>query len=105
MPDVAGFSFLQAFDAAIPTWWPAVPRGVPLLTGWAAGPQLPASLDAGASDSALRDAIVTSLAHALGTPADVVARQLLDVHTHDWSADRFVGGAYTRPPACARCEI
>lgn len=95
LADVNDFSFLQAFDAPLPTWWRNVPRGVPLLTGWAAGPQLRDGVDAGVSELQLRAACVTSLARAFAQPAAHMDALLLHVHSHDWSRDACARGAYS----------
>jgi monoamine oxidase len=95
LPDIAGFGFLQAPDAPLPTWWSAATAGTPMLVGWAAGPQLHAHLDAGASPAHIREACIASLAQLLGVREAQVTDELITCHTHDWSSDAFSRGAYT----------
>jgi monoamine oxidase len=85
--------FIQDFSQLLPTWWTTRPAGAPILTGWAAGPQV-ARLDQMRGD-ALLDAALDSVASALGVARGVVAARLRSWHSHDWQRDPFARGAYT----------
>lgn len=85
--------FLHDFRQPMPTWWTTRPLDRPLLTGWAAGPQV-RSLRALHGD-ALRDAALDSLSSILGVARPGLARRVRAWFTHDWRADPFSRGAYS----------
>ena len=85
--------FIQDFSQSMPTWWTTRPAGAPILTGWAAGPQV-ARLAQWRGD-ALLDAAVESLSSAIGMPRAVVAAHLRSWHSHDWQHDPYARGAYS----------
>ena len=85
--------FLHDFAQPIPTWWTASPRETPLITGWAAGPQL--QRIGGAEDEALLQLAIQSLAGALAIRRENVSRELEGWHHHDWRRDPFARGAYS----------
>ena len=96
-PDVrepaSALGFLQADGAAIPIWWTPAPLREPVLTGWLGGPR--ASRLVGASDVAVRDLALDSLAGALRLPRARVERLLCAAFTYDWATDPFSRGAYS----------
>jgi monoamine oxidase len=90
-PD-ADFGFIHALDEAIPTWWSQA--GAPVLTGWVGGrkadallAQTPVQLEACALDILPR-----ILPHATAPP------ELIASHTHNWTDDPCVRGAYSYIP-------
>lgn len=85
--------FLHDFAQPIPTWWTESPRETPLITGWAAGPQL--QRIGGSENEALLRLAIQSLAGALAIPGEEVSRQLEGWHHHDWRRDPFARGAYS----------
>lgn len=85
--------FVQKFDERVPTFWRGDPLGAPVLIGWAAGPQA-RQLD-GVRGVALRDLALASLSATLGVSSELVDRELVSWHFHDWSADPFARGAYS----------
>lgn len=92
IPRLRDLLFLFAFEQPFPVWWTPIDPEVPLLTAWAGGPQA-GRLPAG--EAARLEAAVASLAAALGMERPDVARRLETHYHHDWSADRFAGGAYS----------
>ena len=84
--------FLHAFEQPFPVWWTAIDPALPVLTGWAGGPQA-ARLEASGTD--LVAPAVASLAAALALTPHEVSRRLEAHYHHDWNADPFSRGAYT----------
>ena len=84
--------FLQMLEQPVSVWWTAVDPEVPVLTGWAGGPQ---SLRLPAEPAALLDVAVGSLAAGLGLAPWDVARRLEAHHFHDWNRDPWSRGGYT----------
>ena len=84
--------FLHAPGQAFPVWWTA-PAEAPLLTGWAGGPR--AAALAWSSEAGLVLLAANSLGAALGLGPGEVERRIEGHWHHDWSGDRFAGGAYT----------
>ncbi len=95
LPELPSLSFVQAFEAPLPTWWRVDPPVTPAMVGWAAGPQISALVGANATPEQLRDAAIMSLAMAFGVAEGTVAGHLRQCHSHDWSADPFSAGAYS----------
>jgi monoamine oxidase len=93
LPGLQGMLFIHAFDQPVPTWWTARPLGTPVITGWAAGPQLERL--AGADGERLLGMAIESLAFALAVPENEIRRQLEGWHYHDWRRDPFALGAYS----------
>jgi len=85
--------FIQDVSKPLPTWWTTRPTGAPILTGWAAGPQV-ARLGKRRGD-ALLDAAVDSVAGAIGVSRAVVSARLRSWHSHDWQHDPLARGAYS----------
>jgi hypothetical protein len=80
--------FLHAWHAPLPTVWPLAPD---TFVAWAGGDQA-ASLPN--TRSALQEAAVASLAELAGVTPQVLAAEVADVESADWSGDPFTRGAY-----------
>jgi monoamine oxidase len=93
LPGLQGMLFIHAFDQPVPTWWTARPRGTPVITGWAAGPQLERL--GGADGENLLGTAIESLAVALAVPENEIRGRLEGWHYHDWRRDPFALGAYS----------
>jgi len=93
LADLRGMLFLHDFTQPLPTWWTTSPRETPLITGWAAGPQLQHIGDA--EGEGLLQLAIQSLAGALSIPDEAVSRELVAWHHHDWRSDPFTRGAYS----------
>ncbi len=89
-------SFLQSPEAAVPTWWSALPVRAPLLVGWAGGKAADGLARKGA-ESVVESAL-ESLSQVLGVARAGVDAQLEAAYTHDWQADPFARGAYSYLP-------
>ncbi|HYV98677.1 MAG TPA: NAD(P)/FAD-dependent oxidoreductase [Gemmatimonadaceae bacterium] len=93
--DIDGFSnvlFMFRGAGEFPTFW----RGdgnVPTLNAWAGGPR--ARRLAALSDPQLIEHAAAGLAAALGVGRRDVDAHVVAAHVHNWSADRFAGGAYS----------
>jgi monoamine oxidase len=84
--------FFHAREAALPTYWTALPVRAPLLVAWAGGPR--AARLAGASTDELAKLAVTTLQSMFGASCDVQA--LLEAaYWHDWQQDPYSRGAYS----------
>jgi monoamine oxidase len=92
-PPLDRMLFLHRYDQPIPTWWSPVKPDLPMLTGWAGGPD--AKRLAGIGGPAMAEVAVTSLAGALGLPSREVAHRLESYHFHDWQVDPFTRGGYS----------
>lgn len=92
------FGFVNAPGLPLPVWWAPKPPQ-PLLVGWAGGPA--AEPLTGVSRAALRRAALESLARLSGVSRARVARDLVEVVVHDWSADPWSRGAYSYTAAGA----
>lgn len=84
--------FFQAPDAAMPTFWTALPAQAPLLVAWAGGPRARRLSGTGA-DAIVRHAL-ESLAAVFG-PAIGIEAELSAAYVHDWQSDPFARGAYS----------
>ena len=91
--DRAGATFFHTGDGTLPTWWTAAPSETPALTGWAGGPR--AYRWIGASGAALAEAALGTLGSVFGVRPSRLRGLLLAAHSHDWSADPLVRGAYS----------
>jgi monoamine oxidase len=89
-------SFLQSPEAAVPTWWSALPVRAPLLVGWAGGTA--ADGLAGKGEEFVVESALESLSQVLGVARADVDGQLEAAYTHDWQADPFARGAYSYLP-------
>jgi len=92
-------SFLHARGGEFPTWWSMYPLRVPVLTGWAGGPQASKLLALG-EEEIVRHAVET-LGVALGVGSGHVAERLEASYLHNWRNDPFSRGAYSFVPAGA----
>jgi monoamine oxidase len=88
------FGFIHALDEAIPTWWSN--DRVPSIVGWAGGPAAEALLDR--SGEELEETSVRILERVLSTASSKIKAQLVSVHSHNWSRDPHVLGAYSSIP-------
>lgn len=90
---LSGMSFLFSQDDLYPTWWTALPRKLPMITGWA--PARAAERLSGKS----RDFVINECLQALGRLLNVeigeLARLLEAAYFHDWQQDPFSCGAYS----------
>ena len=89
-------AFLHSPEAAVPTWWTALPVRAPVLVGWAGGTA--ADKLAGGGDDYRVESALESLARALGVARAEVEGRLEAAYTHDWQADPFSRGAYSYLP-------
>jgi len=80
-------------DAPVPTWWSQLPDARPLLTGWLAGPA--AERLRAASDEAILQLALASLAQLLATPPETLQAQLCASYVRNWAAEPYAYGAYS----------
>jgi monoamine oxidase len=88
---LSDMGFLFSEDESFPTWWTAMPRKEPLITGWApfrSGERL-----SGRDESDVVGQAVETLSRLLGV-RDLV-NQLEAAYLHDWQSDPFSRGAYS----------
>lgn len=86
-------AFFHAPGAAIPTWWTMLPLRVPVLGGWAGGPQT-TGLTGKPAEEILAIAKAT-LAELFALPKGRIAELYVAGHACDWPADPFARGAYS----------
>jgi monoamine oxidase len=84
-------SFLFAQAEAIPTWWSRT--GLPLITGWCAGPRCAPLL--GLSSDQLADRALPILAKMLGETEASLRQTFHNIYFHDWHNDPCTLGAYS----------
>ena len=82
-------------DAPVPTWWSQGPGAAPQLTGWLAGPA--AQRRAAASDEALLDLALESLAYLLAVAPATLRAQLCAHYVGNWAREPYAYGAYSYP--------
>jgi monoamine oxidase len=85
----ADAAFLRVLGAPFPSFWTALPVHVPLLIGWAGGPN--ASRLTGAGAPAIIRRAEASLKIAFGRRA----QRSEAAYVHDWQRDPFAKGAYS----------
>ena len=85
-------NFVHAEDADVPVWWTALPARVPLITGWAGGPQAEVLLNEAGESRVERS--LDALSKVLAAPRRVIDDLLDGWSMHDWRADPFSRGAY-----------
>lgn len=86
-------NFVHARDAAIATWWTALPAQAPILTAWAGGPGAEELLNE--SEMTRLERTLEALGRTFGIPRRI-AEELLEAWAlHDWRADPYSRGAYT----------
>jgi monoamine oxidase len=88
------FGFIHSDDEWLPTWW-SDERGL-VLTGWTGGPQ--AEWLGKEEDGSILAEAFRSLSQIFKIDIDRIADSLVDVWRHDWTRDRFAGGAYSFTP-------
>jgi monoamine oxidase len=91
---VSNFGFVHSDDEWLPTWW-ADERGR-ILTGWAGGPR--AEWLGKEDQGTILGEAFRSLSRVFKLAPDQITDQLVDVWRHDWTHDRFAGGAYSYTP-------
>ena len=86
-------AFVHARGVAVPTWWTMRPLRLPLLTGWAGGPQAESLL--AESPAARLERSLDALSKGLAVPRRLIADSLEAWYCYDWRADPFSRAAYT----------
>ena len=86
------FSFAFA-DASIGTWWTQLPKHVPVLTGWVAGPK--ATAFAGMTDEAIVEKAIDSLTTVFNLTNDQIRELVQQWNVFNWTTDPFTRGSYT----------
>jgi monoamine oxidase len=86
----AGFFFSEEM---VPTWWTQLPADVPVLTGWAGGPNGAALSQL--SDEAVLDAALVSLANIFGKSVPEIEEKLVAHLVFNWLYRPAAGGAYS----------
>lgn len=94
--NLSEMAFLHSPDAAVPTWWTALPVRAPVLVGWAGGTA--ADGLSGKGEEFVVENALASLARVLGVARAEVEGQLEAAYAHDWQADPFSRGAYSYLP-------
>jgi monoamine oxidase len=91
-------SFLFSQDEWFPTWWTAMPRRTPVITGWAPFRCAERVAD---SDVAVVDRSLQTLSELLKVDCGKLTGLLKDAHFHDWQHDSYSRGAYSYTKAGA----
>lgn len=84
--------FLQAPEAAFPTFWTAFPMRSPVLVAWAGGPK--ARRISGAEAPVIIRHALDSLRSLFGAAADIDG-ELTGAYVHNWQRDPYACGAYS----------
>jgi monoamine oxidase len=84
--------FMHASGASFPTLWTTLSLRLPLLTAWSGGP--PAEKLAAGGEQTVTEQALRSVAQFFGMSETSVLEEVVAVHKHDWSADRWSQGAY-----------
>ena len=90
---LAGMSFLFSQDKWFPTWWTALPRKVPIITGWA--PFDCAEMLSGKPHNFVVERSLETLSRLLRIDMPELQSSLAAAHFHDWQIDPFSRGAYS----------
>ncbi|MGC2450177.1 MAG: NAD(P)/FAD-dependent oxidoreductase [Candidatus Sulfotelmatobacter sp.] len=90
---LANMSFLFSQDPWFPTWWTAMPKKYPVITGWA--PFLSGRRLTGQDQSVVTQRALETLSRLLSVNVDTVRDSFLDSYFHDWQSDPFSRGAYS----------
>jgi monoamine oxidase len=85
-------SFLFSQDEYFPTWWTAMPRHAPVITGWAA---FRCAERVAENKTPVVDRSLQTLSRLLKVDRAKLAGLLRDAHFHDWQNDPFSRGAYS----------
>jgi monoamine oxidase len=97
--ELSDFGFIHRPDVIVPTWWTQLPVRVPILVGWAGGPN---GEDLARDDEHVAlDRAIDSLRRILGVSRGTIDKQLEHSYTHNWLDDPFARGAYSYVPAGA----
>lgn len=91
--DGVEMTFLHVPGAPFPTLWREARAAQEQVTAWVGGPG--AAALARASDGALVEAALESLARGAQVPLADCRAALIEAHQHDFDADPFVRGAYS----------
>jgi monoamine oxidase len=91
--NLANMSFLLSQDNWFPTWWTALPRKLPLITGWAPFQCADKLLEF--SRPAIVEKSLASLGRLMRVDREFLSHQLVDAYFHDWQSDPFSRGAYS----------
>jgi monoamine oxidase len=90
--DLMDLSFLSS-EGKIPVWWTQYPAGLPVLTGWFAGPRTEAMARFG--EEQLLELGLGSLAEAFGLDRMQLQTRLVAARAINWAHDPHAGGAYS----------
>ncbi|MGA8437194.1 MAG: NAD(P)/FAD-dependent oxidoreductase [Candidatus Sulfotelmatobacter sp.] len=90
---LAGMSFLFSQDEWFPTWWTAMPKEDPIITGWA--PFRSAERLLGQSQNSVVQQALHTLAGLLSVSQQNLEGALESAYFHNWQGDPFSRGAYS----------
>jgi monoamine oxidase len=90
---IADMSFLFSQDGWFPTWWTAMPRTLPIMTGWA--PFRSAEKLSGKSQSFVIEHSLETLSRLMRIDRRELESLLEAAYFHDWQSDPFSLGAYS----------
>ena len=88
---VDDLSYLHTSRGPFEVWWTQRPILAPLLTAWAGGP---AAVELSQSKR-IEDLLLAELAHVFGKRRGSLDAMVESIHTHDWTRDPLVRGAYS----------
>jgi monoamine oxidase len=91
--NLAEMSFLFSQDEWFPTWWTAMPKKDPIITGWA--PFRSAARLSGQSHQSVVQRALQTLAVLLSVSLQKLEGDLETAYFHDWQSDPFSRGAYS----------
>ena len=86
-------AFLFTGDSPFPVWWVSRPPPLPVVTGWAAGPNARAL--AGLTEAQRVRVALDALTVVMGMDSARLHQGLRGGFSHDWQADPFSLGAYS----------
>ena len=84
-------SFVHSPTRPFNVWWTQHPIKAPLITGWAGGPPALELTRSGTVETST----ISELARAFGTKRGRMETVIESIHTHPWSLDDNVRGAYS----------
>jgi monoamine oxidase len=85
--------FMRSFDDNFSVWWTQFPNGIPVLTGWLAGPKTVKF--ASATSEEILDSGLTSLANIFNVTKEFLKKELVYSQSVNWVADPYTRGAYS----------
>jgi hypothetical protein len=91
--NLAEMSFLFSQDEWFPTWWTAMPKKDPMITGWA--PFRSAERLSGQSQQSVGERSAQTLAVLRSVSLQKLEGALEATYFHDWQSDPFSRGAYS----------